>query len=123
MQPAREQSIRQKIGSIFNLGSPRSNPPPQKGHEDHVNQEQNPFITEDVLRVCVYRSVVEYHGLCLQELDCSVSVGQRMRAMKELHDIVTAKRLEEVIVTITMCSACTKCPPPPPFPLLLLSFC
>ena len=25
-----------------------------------------------------------------------MSVGQRVRAMKELHDVVTAKRLEEV---------------------------
>ncbi len=51
MQSAREQSIRQKIGSIFRSSHPRSNPPPQKSHEDHLNQEQNPFITEDVLRV------------------------------------------------------------------------
>ena len=51
MQPAREQSIRKKIGSIFSLGNPRSNPTPPKSHEDHVNQEQSPFITEDVLRV------------------------------------------------------------------------
>lgn len=52
MQPAKEQSIRQKIGSIFNLGTPRATPQPQKSHEEFGKQDHSTiFITEDVLRV------------------------------------------------------------------------
>lgn len=34
--------------------------------------------------------------LCIQDLDHNVPTQQRVRAMKELHDIVSTKRLEEV---------------------------
>lgn len=52
MQSQREQSIRQKLGSILGLGQSRSIQSPQRNLEDHVSKsEHSTFITDDVLRV------------------------------------------------------------------------
>lgn len=52
MQSQREQSIRQKLGSILGLGQSRGVQSPQRSHEDHVSKsEHSTFITDDVLRV------------------------------------------------------------------------
>ena len=52
MQSQREQTIRQKIGSILGLGQSRGAQSPQRSHEDHVGKfEHSTFITDDVLRV------------------------------------------------------------------------
>lgn len=47
---------------------------------------------------------------CPQELDHNVPTQQRVRAMKELHDLVATKRLEEVTTSSVVASA----PSPPP---------
>ena len=51
MQPPKEQSIRQKLGSILGLGASRAAPLPQKSYEELDRQERSIFFTADVLRV------------------------------------------------------------------------
>jgi len=79
MQPQKEQTIRQKLGSILGLGASRAAPLAQKSYEELGRQEHGTFFTADVLR----------------ELQHGVPLPQRMRAMKELHEIVATKHLEE----------------------------
>ena len=55
------------------------------------------FITADVLRVRGRGFGVEWTCACVsQELEAGVPTQRRVRAMRELCDIVATKRLEEV---------------------------
>ena len=51
MQPQKEQTIRQKLGSILGLGASRAAPLAQKSYEELGRQEHGTFFTADVLRV------------------------------------------------------------------------
>jgi tuberous sclerosis protein 2 len=69
--------IRHKLGSLF---SPRGPPQAARGRGDDT--DHSTFITADVLR----------------ELGEGVPVGRRVRAMRELVEIVASQRLEEYAV-------------------------
>ena len=83
--------IRHKLGSLF---SPRGPPPATKGRED---VDSNTFITADVLRVsgCGCGRGSKFLS-APQELEKGAPTQRRVRAMRELTEIVASKRLEEV---------------------------
>ena len=122
--PARESSIRHKLGLFLGgLGPSRPAPLPARGLDELGRPDHAIFFTDDVLRVrgagaggarcagssmhgcharlpCRHRPPVPHPRSCaafpVQELESGAAPAQRVRAMKELHEIVASKRLEKV---------------------------
>ena len=72
--------------------------------EEPWRQDQAVYFTEEILKVCntfYYTMINHTHFSTYKELGPSTPLPQRLKVLRELHDIVSTKRLKQVCLIMS----------------------